>query len=406
MVPLSSADTGGDKKKLDSGISRLRSQLEGTSADLAKAFADQQRTKAQLPGARRALTAADVAQGVADRRNEAVATALAVAKANVAKAADALVRNTRESQKAQDQLANMVRDDYQNGGVSGLSVALEADSPEDFTNRMIMMDTVMRVRLGTVRSLGTMRAEGNAVRAHLVAVRQQVTILKAQAQAALVRARAARQIAAKAKATVDHLYAAQTRYAAAVSARKATESANLTKMQAESDALTRVLAARARAARAAARPSHQPRGTSPRQAPPRNAPPGGGGGFLSYPVSAPVSSEFGLRYHPILHYWRLHSGIDFAADCGSPVYAAADGDVILSTVAGGYGNQLVVDHGIQDGVDLTTTYNHLSGFVVTGGPVHRGQLIAYSGTTGLSTGCHLHFETRENGVPVNPRLWF
>jgi murein DD-endopeptidase MepM/ murein hydrolase activator NlpD len=102
----------------------------------------------------------------------------------------------------------------------------------------------------------------------------------------------------------------------------------------------------------------------------------------------------------------LHAGIDFAAHCGTPVYAAADGDVILSTVAGGYGNQLVVDHGIQRGTDLTTTYNHLSSFVVTGGPVDRGQLIAYSGTTGLSTGCHLHFETREDGIPVNPRLWF
>ena len=412
LVPFSSADTGGDKKKLDSGISRLRSQLEDTSQVLAKAFVDLQVTKAQLPGAKQALAAADTAQGVADRRNQAVAVALAVARANAARAAGALARNARNSQQSQDQIVNMIRDDYQRGGVSSLSIALSADSPEDFTNRMIMMDTVMRVRLGTVRGLDTLRAEGRAVGAHLVAVRQQVTILKAQAQATLGRAQAARQIAAKAKAKVDHLYAVQTRYAAMVSARKANESANLTKMQATSDALTRVLAARASADRAAAaRATHQPRSAPPRNAPPRNArpgnaPPGGGGGFLSYPVNAPVSSEFGMRYHPILHYWRLHSGIDFAADCGSPVYAAASGDVILSTVAGGYGNQLVIDHGIQNGFDLTTTYNHLSSFVVTGGPVDRGQLVAYSGTTGLSTGCHLHFETREDGVPVNPRLWF
>ena len=116
-----------------------------------------------------------------------------------------------------------------------------------------------------------------------------------------------------------------------------------------------------------------------------------------------------MRFHPILHIWRLHEGIDFASNCGSPVYAAAAGDVIMVTPAsqsGGYGNQLVIDHGLQrGGVDLTTTYNHLTRFVVTGGQVGRGQLVGYSGTTGESTGCHLHFETRQDGTPVNPRLW-
>ena len=86
----------------------------------------------------------------------------------------------------------------------------------------------------------------------------------------------------------------------------------------------------------------------------------------------------------------------------------ADGEVIRanqSAAYGGYGNQLVIDHGLLRGVDLTTSYDHLTSFVVTSGPVRRGQLVAYSGTTGLSTGCHLHFETRQDGTPVNPRLW-
>ncbi|NMM33370.1 MAG: M23 family metallopeptidase, partial [Phycicoccus sp.] len=74
--------------------------------------------------------------------------------------------------------------------------------------------------------------------------------------------------------------------------------------------------------------------------------------------------------------------------------------------SGAYGNRLVIDHGLQGGaVDLTTTYNHLTSFVVASGHVARGQLVAYSGTTGTSTGCHLHFETRQDGTPVNPRLW-
>jgi len=396
LVPQSSADTVGDKKKLDAGIARLRTELEGTSRDLAGAFVALQRTRALLPGARKALNAAAATQRSADRHNEEVATALAVAEANAAKAADALAKNARESQEAQDQLVNMVRDDYQRGEVSGLSIALEADSPEDFTDRMIMMDTVMRVRLATIRGLDTMRAQGNAVRAHLVAVHQQVRALKVQAEAALARARAARQSAAAAKTRLDLLYAARTRYAATVAAKKAAEVANLKKMQAQSNALARVLAARAKAAReAAARAGRQPRGGQPR-----------GDGFLSFPSGAYVSSEFGMRLHPILQFRRLHEGIDFAADCGSPVYAAAAGEVIMTTLsAGGYGGQVVIDHGFRGGVDLTTTYNHLSSVVVTGGLVRRGQLVAYAGNTGLSTGCHLHFETREDGIPVNPRLW-
>ena len=73
--------------------------------------------------------------------------------------------------------------------------------------------------------------------------------------------------------------------------------------------------------------------------------------------------------------------------------------------SGGYGNRLVIDHGLQRGINLTTAYSHLSSFVVTGGPVTRGQLVAYVGTTGLSTGCHLDFQTRQDGIPVNPRSW-
>jgi len=401
LVALSSADTVGDKKKLDADIAQMRAELGDTSQNLAQAFVKLQLTRAELPGARRALTVAVAAVGVADRRNEVAASALALARANAAKAGDALEQNARASQAVQDQVGNLAVDDYEQGGISVLSIALQASSPQDFTNRLSMMDTVMGVRDATLRVLDTMLAQGQAVREHLVAVRQQVAVLKVQAEADLVQASAARQTVAAANTTLDLLFAAQTRYAATVAAKKDTEITNLGTMQAQSDALTRILAARAQAAReAAARAGHQSGPGSTSQ--------GRSSGFLSYPVDGPVSSPFGPRFDPIMQVWMLHAGIDFAVDCGTPVYAAADGDVVLTTPtseSGGYGNRLVIDHGLQRGVDLTTTYNHLSSFVVTGGHVSRGQLVAYSGTTGYSTGCHLHFETRENGVPVDPRLW-
>jgi len=412
LASLSSADTSGDKKKLDADIAQLRTQLDDTSQELANAFVELYRTKAALPGAQQALTAAGAAQVVADRRNDEVSTALAVALANEAKAAETLAKNLRDTQEVQDQLGNTARDTYQQGGVSSLSIALEAQSPEDFTNRIVMLDTIMRVRAATLRGLDIMRAEGNAVRAHLVAVRQQVAALKVQAEAALAKATTARETAAAAKTKLDLLYAAQTSFAASVEAKKATELASIKDMQAQADALQLVLVARANAARAEAAREKAAREAAARAAGrpvTRSAPQGSSSGSLYYPVNGGyVSSPFGMRLDPVLGIWRLHAGIDIAASCGTPVYAAADGEVIMVTLesaSGGYGNRLVIDHGLQRGVYLTTAYNHLSSFAVTGGRVTRGQLVAYVGTTGNSTGCHLDFQTLQDGTPFNPRSW-
>jgi murein DD-endopeptidase MepM/ murein hydrolase activator NlpD len=128
--------------------------------------------------------------------------------------------------------------------------------------------------------------------------------------------------------------------------------------------------------------------------------------YLSYPANGPTTSGFGMRWHPVLHKWMLHDGLDWGIPCGTPVYAAAPGEIIRAGWrASGWGNQVVIDHGIHRGVDLVTTYNHLTSIVRFGGSVKRGQLIAYSGTTGYSTGCHLHFGVYEDGTPVNPRIW-
>lgn len=129
-------------------------------------------------------------------------------------------------------------------------------------------------------------------------------------------------------------------------------------------------------------------------------------GFLSRPMAGGITSEFGMRLHPILGIYVLHSGIDFGAACGTPVVAAADGVVISTPYDDSRGNYVVIDHGVQRGVNLTTASLHLQSFAVSPGQsVSRGQVIGYEGTTGSSTGCHLHFETRENGTPVNPRNW-
>ncbi|RCJ18209.1 peptidase M23 [Nostoc minutum NIES-26] len=124
-----------------------------------------------------------------------------------------------------------------------------------------------------------------------------------------------------------------------------------------------------------------------------------GTGMFAYPSDAPTSSPFGWRMHPVLGYRRFHAGLDFAASYGSTIRAADSGTVIFAGWYGGYGRAVIIDHG----KGITTLYGHTSQLYVSEGQaVQRGQAIAAVGSTGLSTGPHLHFEVRRNGSPVNP----
>lgn len=122
------------------------------------------------------------------------------------------------------------------------------------------------------------------------------------------------------------------------------------------------------------------------------------GGFIK-PVNGPITSTFGMRYHPILHVTKLHTGVDFGVGYGTPIAAAADGIVIFAGNMRGYGNAVVIDHG----GGISTLYAHQSALLVHEGQViTKGTIIGRVGSTGYSTGPHLHFEVRRGGSPINP----
>ena len=126
--------------------------------------------------------------------------------------------------------------------------------------------------------------------------------------------------------------------------------------------------------------------------------PAGAGGMI-WPLSGPITSEFGWRTHPIFGTSRFHSGLDIGGDYGLPIYAAASGTVIYAGWISGYGNAVIIDHG----GGVTTLYGHNDSLNVSEGEVvSQGQVIAMCGSTGNSTGPHCHFEVRENGEPVSP----
>jgi murein DD-endopeptidase MepM/ murein hydrolase activator NlpD len=121
-----------------------------------------------------------------------------------------------------------------------------------------------------------------------------------------------------------------------------------------------------------------------------------------WPLEGTVGSGFGARQDPINGEGAFHSGIDIDAPYGSPVRAAADGEVTGATMGAGYGRQIVLSHGH----DVVTLYGHLSAIaVVPGQHVSRGQVIGYVGQTGRATGPHLHYEVRVHNVPVNPHKY-
>ena len=128
---------------------------------------------------------------------------------------------------------------------------------------------------------------------------------------------------------------------------------------------------------------------------------------LGYPVSnAYITSSYGMRFHPILHYYKLHDGTDFGAGCGTPVHAAEDGTITSAYYNAGYGNRIIMSHGYHRGVSVATSYNHMTSFSVgVGQRVSKGQVIGYSGTTGYSTGCHMHFMVYVNGSTTDPMNW-
>jgi murein DD-endopeptidase MepM/ murein hydrolase activator NlpD len=377
------ADPRGDARSASSRADRAEAILESATAVARAAAIRLEQATAAMPAAqqkvatsRGAVAAAKVAANTARRRADAARSAY-----------DATAARFDQAQKAVEAARQRVDDiasaSYMGGNFAAINVLVGARGPQDAMDRLDLVDQVMQKQQAGV--------------AEVIAARRSVRIEQNQSGLDKRAAEAAEKDAA------DKLNAARAAESAAVKAQAAVVALTNSRTQAlalansqRSAVLARYRAAKAEEARIEAALAGY------------GAKSGGGtplnlGGKLLMPVHGWKSSDFGERYDPYYRVWQLHAGVDLAAPGGAPIHAAADGRVIQAGWNGGYGNYTCLGHGEVDDQNFATCYGHQSKILVHLGEfVHRGEVIGRVGTTGASTGYHLHFETRFNGVPRNP----
>ena len=400
-APLASADDLKDRKhRVEGKVKKAETHLDQSSDRLLRSTRALDAAEARLEAAESQLSKARgelAAAVVVDARMQA---ALEAAILRLKRAREDLAEGGKEVRGQVRTLGQIAVQNYQLGDPTmlGLSMVLSSTDPTELSSQLNSVRNVLDKETVTLDRL-------KASKILLVVQKQEVADSKDEV--ALRRAEAAKNLKVKesleaqanrAEQKVSELVAERSRARAVAADARAEDARQLRELKKERAKISSMLKKRAEAARkrAAARARRNGGGNS-----------GGNGGaahgFLSYPIDTYITSSYGMRFHPVYHRWTLHDGTDFGAGCGTPIRAAASGTVIAKYFNTGYGNRVIMDNGWHAGAGLGTAYNHLSSYsTYVGQRVNRGDIIGYVGTTGYSTGCHLHFMVFRNGATVNP----
>ena len=385
--PAQATDDRSRKRAVDRQIAGLQSSLDDISASMAQAAAALAAAQAQLADAQQRVAVLRGQLAAAQARAQQLAEALKVAQAEVDRAQRQIAETEAREAEAKARLGRMASASYQSSDSTGLAVVLDAQTPAEVADRIVLARSAMQSQTGVINDLANARADLAAQRATLDAKRAQVQSMKDQQDAVVARVSSLTSAALSAEQDVASLAAARTRALAAIRAQRAAEASRLAAAQAQSRALARRIAAAAAAAARRARLSAHPVAS---------------GGML-WPGPGSLREGVGPRTNPYTGGLSCHAGIDIGAGEGDPIHAAASGVVVMTTYNAWDGNVVIIAHG----GGMTTWYAHLSSFAVSPGQrVSRGQLVGQAGATGFATGPHLHFNVVLNGVPYDPMGWF
>ena len=421
-APVAFADNLEDQQAaLKDQAAQVQDSLEFVDAKISQAAADLVVYQGQLPGAQQALLDAQGRVAGAVKESEALAARVDLAQQNKAKITEQLASDKKKISDTKKLIGQIATQAYKSGGVPSNLSLFFGSSNGNLTDTMDLADQAMRSQNAAMDKLTQQSATNTNSQARLEAVEAEIKDLKVKADEALAREQAARDEAEAKKAQVDKLISDTTRINAELQAAKPGIQNQLAQVKAQQDAVAAEIAERDRKLREAweaeqrriaeaAAAAARAQGQAVQPYVPVQGPPSAFGLRHPFDSNIPITSGFGWRATPpgtIDFYGTggyMHTGIDFGATCGTPVYAAAAGTVFSAGWGNdGGGNRVKISHGVVQGNSLTTIYYHNTSVVVSvGQQVSQGQLIAYSGTTGNSTGCHAHFETWLNGRAVDP----
>jgi murein DD-endopeptidase MepM/ murein hydrolase activator NlpD len=381
LAPASADDLIDEADQLNDKIEQTESALEGASARLQRASADLQRAQSQLPAARSAYEAAAGRLKGAQERLALIRQKLRELRAQQVKVQTEIRQAERRIVRSETLIARIVRYQYQTGGYAELQVVLDSDSPTDFVQRVMATQSVTDAQAEVVDQLNADKSVLAARQQQMQVTEEAIEATEAEAEKQVAELRSLADAARSAKRDVKQLISLRARSLRVAAEEKAAEERRLANLEAAQEAL------RAEIAQAASS------GTAT--------------GRLIWPMPgySAGSGGVGWRTHPVYGYRSCHTGIDISAPTGTEIIAARGGVVIWtkSELGGPFGNNTLVDHGNG----LATFYAHQSGFAVSPGErVKKGEVIGYVGSTGYSSGSHLHFEVHINGVPHDPMGWF
>ena len=401
-VPSSAKGLDDQRKEVRQAMVEAKKDVSDSKKAVKSATADLVDSQTKLDKAQAALDQLNVKLDAAKTAKSQADTALATAKKELQAATTAASQASDDVDQQLLVIGVAIRTQYQRQTpLEGLGAVLGSDTPAELAQRLQWSTTIfdntsaqldrleqLQAQLATAQQAKA-TAESNVAKQQKQAATQLKSVQSLTNQAAAQKTEVAKLVAqnkkAKSAAEAD-LLADQKQYD------------KLTKKDAQISAAIKKAAEEERRKAAAAKKKLKQTTVSSTTVKSSS-------GFVR-PVPGGVGSPYGMRYHPILHVWRMHRGEDLHASCGTPIKAMADGTV-TSTIpvrsSGGLGNYTIINYGHYKGKSLSSGYAHQSKFLVhPGQKVKAGQVVGLVGTTGLSTGCHLHLQMYENGNLVNP----
>ncbi len=388
-LPAAAGELDRELSKVRSQISEIRSQVDDATAQRSELSAKLVVALDRLEKAETRVLAATTKVDRIERELVNREQELSDVRSRLAETFAALAATRSERDEARSEAESWAMDAYMGGGTAQPSIAFSASAIVDVTVGVAYLDVLTDYSSSAAdryqAAVEREEREEAQVKELEASIAADVASLEATKQESVV---LAQDLEATRTALVAE-YEAQAEVLQEVEAAVAEFEGELAALAREETSIRRKIAAAAAAAAAERQHSSSSSSSSGSST---------GSGRLLRPIPGAIESGFGMRVHPITGKTRMHNGLDMHGNAGDPIRAAADGKVIFAGVKGGYGNAVMIDHG----GGMVTLYAHQSKLLVKEGQrVTAGDVIGLIGSTGLSTGPHLHFEVRINGSPVD-----